>query len=65
MSKTVKSSGKSTPGDRIILALPNYVIKEHNEPRRMDQRIIFAFEELFRGNITVCEINLNLRNVDK
>lgn len=61
----LKWSGRLTPGKTILLSIPNCLIKEHSETRRVNQRLITEFREIFRGNITVCEINFYLKKYRK
>ena len=65
MSKMLKCSGRLTPGKTILLSIPNCLIKEHSETGRVNQRLITEFREIFRGNITVCEINFYLKKYRK
>lgn len=61
----LKWSGRLTPGKTILLSIPNCLIKEHSETRRVNQRLITEFREILRGNITVCEINFYLKKYRK
>ena len=58
-------SGRLTPGKTILLSIPNCLIKEHRETGGVNQRLITEFREIFRGNITVCEINFYLKKYRK
>ena len=61
----LKWSGRLTPGKTILLSIPNCLIKEHGETRRVNQKLITEFREILRGNITVCEINFYLKKYRK